>query len=465
MSTVLEFPQDAQYRRRRLPWFTFVVFTLAFFIALHDASRSFSIEGDYLPSEDTLKKHASEGNARRQIGFVMAGAFGVLLLIRPDRRPLVMNGFLAALILFFLTWMVLSISWADERALTARRLVVIAMLALGALGVATQMTPREITLFVLFCSMAYLIAGIASEVALGTFTPSAERYRFSGTIHPNNQGVNCSLILLSSAAAAQSEKRWRKLFVCCAGAAMVFLLLTKSRTSLLSFLITFGAYCILVYGRSRHFAYVCSLLITAGLLAALLANGTIMPALEHGILLGRDDQDLSGAMSLTGRLPLWQNLLEYAAERPIQGYGYGSFFTLQHIREITATQGWPIAECHSVFLEVLMGLGIVGVTSYTLIQFIGIGRSVRYFRITRDPNQAFLGSLLILGVVGGLAESTLLVPTMQTFVQFMTLAYFAFQAAPEAVRKHVAAADQRKFSSPPIQAGPPLRPIVRGDKA
>src|SRR5690606_17494382 len=61
--TLLKTPE-----RAGLPWFMFLLFTLAFFIALHDPVRSYSIGDDYLPSEDTLQKDASQGNAKRQIG-------------------------------------------------------------------------------------------------------------------------------------------------------------------------------------------------------------------------------------------------------------------------------------------------------------------------------------------------------------------------------------------------------------
>lgn len=434
----------------RLPWLAFVLLTLAFFIALHDPVRSYSIQDDYLPSEDTLQRDASQGNAKRQIGFLMVGGFGALMLAMPGRRALHLNGFLGGLIVFFVGWMVLSVFWADEWALTARRLVVIATLCLGALGVACRMSPREMMLLVLFSSMAYLIAGIASEIAVGSFTPAAERYRFAGTIHPNNQGVNCSLIVLSAIAALQTEKRWRGFYAACAAFAFLFLIMTKSRTSLLSFMVTLALYLVIVYAGSPRFAFAMCAAITGGLTVVLLASGSLLPALQQGILLGRTDQDMDGAMALTGRLPLWEQLIEYATARPLQGYGYGSFFTVEHIREITARQGWPIAECHNVFLEVLMGLGIVGVSAYALIQLAGMARSVAYFRATRDPRYAFLGGLLLLGVVGGMTESTLLVPTMQTFVQFLTLSYFAFQAMPEPIRAAMAANDTGKFSAPSI---------------
>ncbi|NUM52746.1 MAG: O-antigen ligase family protein [Candidatus Hydrogenedentes bacterium] len=435
---------------QRLPWFMFILLTVAFFVALHDPVRSYSIHDDYLPSEDTLQKDAAQGNAKRQIGFLMVGGFGLLMIAMPGRRPLQINGFLAGLMVFFVGWLLMSIFWADEWALTARRIVVIATLSFGALGVACRMNPREMLFLVLFSSTCYLFAGIASEIALGSFTPTADRYRFAGTIHPNNQGVNCSFIVLAAIAALQTEKRWRGLYAALAAFAFFFLVMTKSRTSLLSFLVTLALYLVLVYAGSPRFMFACSAAITGALTAVLLAGGSLLPALQKGILLGRSDQDLDGAMALTGRLPLWEQLIEYAAARPLQGYGYGSFFTVAHIREITARQGWPIAECHNVFLEVLMGLGIVGVSTYALIQIIGMARSVKYFRATRDARFAFLGGLLLLGIVGGMTESTLLVPTMQTFVQFLTLSYFGFQALPEPLRARVSHFESGKFSCPRV---------------
>ncbi|MCC6797174.1 MAG: O-antigen ligase family protein [Candidatus Hydrogenedentes bacterium] len=436
--------------RSGLPWILFLLFTFAFFIALHDPVRSYSIGEDYLPSEDTLQKDASQGNAKRQIGFLLVGGIGALMIAMPGRRPLQVNGFLAGLIIFFVLWLLLSIFWAEEWALTARRIVVIATLSLGAMGVACRMSPRDMMMLVLFSSTAYLFAGIASEIALGSFTPAADRYRFAGTIHPNNQGVNCSFIVLAAIAALQTEKRFRWFYGGLAGFAFFFLIMTKSRTSLLSFLLTLGLYLIIVYAGSPRFLFAACASITGILAIVLIASGSMLPALQQGILLGRTDQDMDGAMALTGRLPLWEQLIEYAAERPLQGYGYGSFFTVHHIREITARQGWPIAECHNVFLEVLMGLGIVGVSTYALIQIIGMMRSVKYYRVTRDARFAFLGGLLLLGIVGGMTESTLLVPTMQTFVQFLTLSYLAFQALPEPLRIKVSTHDGGKFSAPHI---------------
>ena len=410
-----------------IPWFAFALLTLAFFIALHDPTRSLSITDDYMPNEETIQKNVSEGNSKRQVGFLIAGAFGALVMVSPRRRKVEINGVIAVLVIFFLAWLMMSVLWADDRSITFRRLIVIAILCIGSLAVAVRMNLRDIMLLVFWSSTAYLVIGILSEIAMGSFNLTHESYRFAGTIHPNNQGINCSLIVLSAVGLAHKLPRWRAFFIAAAVFGLAFLVLTKSRTSMGSMLFALFLYLFVAYRNSKPALFIGCAATTIGLIILFLGQDALMPTIEKVVLLGRSDQDMGGAMNLTGRLPLWQHLLEYAAHRPFHGYGYGSFFTVKHIEEITARQDWPIAECHSVFLEVLMGLGLVGVISYTLVQFLAMRHSLVYFGRSGDHGYLFLFALLTYGFVGGLAESTLLVPTMQTFVHFIAIAFLSFQ--------------------------------------
>ena len=182
---------------RPLPWVAFIILAGAFFIAFLDplSERVVSMENDYQLSVETQQQLSSEGSARRQVGLLIAGAFGALLLAKADKRRLKMNGALAYALTFLMTWMLLSVTWADEPSLTIRRVIVMGLLFLAATAVAISMEPREIMLLVLFSSTCYLIFGIAVEMTSGAFQPLEVKYRFSGSMHPNNQGMNCSLML------------------------------------------------------------------------------------------------------------------------------------------------------------------------------------------------------------------------------------------------------------------------------
>jgi O-antigen ligase len=417
-----------------IPWFAFALLTVAFFIALHDPTRSLSISDDYMPNEETIQKNVSEGNSKRQIGFLIAGAFGALVMVSPRRRKVEINGVIAVLVIFFLAWLMMSVLWAEDRSITFRRLIVIAILCTGALAVAVRMNLRDIMLLVFWSSIVYLLVGILSEIAMGSFNLTHESYRFAGTIHPNNQGINCSLIVLSAVGLAHRLPRWRAFFIAAALLGFAFLVLTKSRTSMGSMLLALFLYLFIAYRNSKPALFIACATTTLGLIILFVGQDALMPTIEKVVLLGRGDQDMGGAMNLTGRLPLWQHLMEYAAHRPFHGYGYGSFFTVKHIEEITARQDWPIAECHSVFLEVLMGLGLVGVVTYTLVQFMAMRHSLVYFNRSGDHGYLFLFALLTYGFVGGMAESTLLVPTMQTFVHFIAIAFLSFQLNDGSVR-------------------------------
>ncbi len=151
--------------------------------------------------------------------------------------------------LFFAGWAVLSLAWAEDTALTFRRLVVFAILCLAAAAIARRYSLREIVLLTFFCSILFLLIGVSAEILLGTFRPFAPGYRFAGTLHPNHQGINCALLLLSGVAAADTEKRGRMLFRACALLGLVFLILTASRTTFAAAMLALALYLAAVSSR------------------------------------------------------------------------------------------------------------------------------------------------------------------------------------------------------------------------
>ena len=87
---------------------------------------------------DTIIQLTEEGNLGRRIALIFLGAFGLICLLGKRRSPFCINGLLGWLILFFLSWSLLSIIWSDDSILTIRRVIVLIMLWLGAVGTAAR---------------------------------------------------------------------------------------------------------------------------------------------------------------------------------------------------------------------------------------------------------------------------------------------------------------------------------------
>lgn len=71
--------------------------------------------------------------------------------------------------------------------------------------------------------------GFFAELALGTFRPWSSSRRFSGTLHPNTQGLNLTVLCLCSALLARESGRPSKYWAPFA-VGVAFLILTKLRS-------------------------------------------------------------------------------------------------------------------------------------------------------------------------------------------------------------------------------------------
>jgi O-antigen ligase len=63
---------------------------------------------------------------------------------------------------------------------------------------------------------------------------------------------------------------------------------------------------------------------------------------------------------LTGRVPLWDTLLDLAQEQPFLGYGYMAGFAYVAQPRVLAATGVIYAHCHNGYLEVLIAFGYFG---------------------------------------------------------------------------------------------------------
>jgi exopolysaccharide production protein ExoQ len=413
----------------RPPWLLFLMLAAVFFFLYHDLSFSNRGINNYNPSEEDLTSLVVDGTPTHRIALLSLGFMALVSLVRHRASVrLQIHGFLGWILLSFVAWAFVSPMWAEDPALTFKRLLGFGMMCIGAVAIARRFSFREIILLTLFSTALFLAIGFSVEVVLGIFRPYASGYRFAGMLHPNGQGVDCGLLLLSGLAAADSEKHRRNIFWSCALIGFIFLVLTASRTALAATVLAIAAYSSAAWSSRAKITIVYVLGILFCVVLLVLVNISL-PMLRRAVVLARDDG--GDSESFNGRTEVWGEVSAYVQRRPILGYGYGGFWTPTHMSEIAGDEKWAVPDSHSAYLEYLLNLGAVGLVAYVLLLCAGLWRAFRFRRISQNTSFAFYGALLVFSVTVGLLEAGPAEPSLLMFLSMVVLAQLAFICRPE----------------------------------
>ena len=406
-------------------WHVFIIIALVFMFFQHDflLSKRYMMEGLSTPEE--IASSTREGSLQRQIALMSLGGFAIISFW--GRRPdsLRINGALGWVIIFYVVWSCLSICWADDVGLTFRRVFTFFILAGAGLALAERLSWRQIFLLVIFCGLFYLTMGLGAEIALGTFRPWDSEYRFSGTIDPNVGSWGLGIMVIAAAFFAGHADRGRSFFLTIMLVALLALLLNKTRTSFGALLIA-----LIIYGALN--ASLLMRVMSAALLSLLLYGAYFLlddRRLTQAwklLLMGRDD---STALTLTGRVPVWQECLPFIGKRPFTGYGYNAFWTERHVFDISDKADWGIAGVPGAlngYLDLVLGVGLVGLAAYLLVVILAFKESIVAYYRTGDPIFFDVIAMLSFYTAVSFLES---VPThngFATFILFTLLAKLAF---------------------------------------
>lgn len=420
------------FRPQRRSLLLFLFLATVFFFCQHDLFYSRTVSQGYDFSVDQVVAAMDAGSINRQIALGVLGVFAVGSLVRHRGLRLRINGPLGWLMVFYACLAFLSPVWADDTMLTVRRLMVFATLCLATAAIARRFSLRQVVWWTFMTTGIYLAVGVLAEIALGTFRPFTSGYRFAGTIHPNHQGINCVLFLLSGVAVADMEKTKKTIFRFCALIGIVFLVLTGSRTAFAAGFLALTVYFLMVSPKqAKLVALLAALLVGMALWVPFaLSGGTSLPNVESAFMLGRHATKVH---SFNGRSDIWNNVSYYIDRRPILGYGYGGFWTVRHITELTeateklGTDRFGVSESHDAYIDCLLDLGFVGLTAFVLILVGGVVRSVALYRASHSPALAFSGAFLVFCLVNGLLESAIVGSIFFTFLILMILIQLGFR--------------------------------------
>ena len=417
------------------PWIHLVFFVLCFFLASHDPRSSGFDVLDVEAASETYAANAGSGPPGRQVAFLLLGLYSMYGLPLFWRNRLRVSGFAGACAAALLAWTLVSVVWAANPGDTLTKLFGVVVLTLTALQIKLRFNPRQIVVGLTTGSLVYMVFGLLCEIALGNFKPWQVAYRFHGTSSPTEEAVNCSIGLIGTLYLWRWTPRQRVWFwMLCVS--VVFSLLTKSRTA------TLGAIVALLFSFvatrriwQQRWMVGSSLAATVLLGAWLQINGLVSFAADS-LQFGRDPTT-SDTATLTGRVPLWAELMNFVKQHPIVGSGFGGFWTGPHIADISVDQGWAISAAHSAYVDILLSLGAVGLALYSLCLILAIVTTQIRYQRGATLGAAYFSTLLSFIVINGFTDSESVYVSSSLFFCFilsLTITGFQQQAIRSAPR-------------------------------
>ncbi len=355
------------------------------------------------------------GSLIRQLAYLafgLVGAIGTYHVLVVQRVKLRWNPRVGIMLSLLLSWTALSLVWTDAPLITAKRFLVLGLIFLGAFGVVLSWTRTEIVKFIALSSAIQIAVGIAAELLYGYFTPYRADYRFGGILPGNSEGYVCLICALSSLCMTRLKTSNRRNYWIVAAFSLAFLLLTRSRGGLAAFMLAAILYLLVTLDLKHRILAA----LTIATVVLLLVISGVVPTLVNVL-----DRGGEGTENVNGRQPLWEDLMTYVQRRPLTGFGYEGFWTVERIDDVSEDQGWPIDQAHSGYVEGLLELGWIGAILHTLTLVIGMTEGVRQFRRANEYAYFLGASLCLVYLAGGLVEALFIVKASQSSYYFAML--------------------------------------------
>jgi O-antigen ligase len=427
--TAISVPSTIGFRaqpvaRRGWPWFTTLLILVGFLLAVHDPYASQKWQENAQADVKQLVQDEESGRLERQIGMLLLGAVGVGLLVRRTENPWNVSPLVLLPLMMLILWAVMSAAWSPEPAISFKRVVALICGVVLAVGLVRQFEMERLAEMAFVHGLAVTLIGIVAEIVLWRSHAYTEEYRFAGTVHPNHAGATQAVLLLCCMYLgwAKSDRR----FILFAFFALSMLLLTRSRTAMVSAIAGAAVFVALVWGPRQKLALFLILVSVVATTIALDVAGAFSN-LEQTVLLNRANADPT---TLTGRTVIWGFALEKLGDDPtrlLTGFGYGGFWTKEMVADLDSRTHFKLAEGHNAFLDLILQGGMIGLFLYLWGVVAATVSLMRQSRRLHSVAAAFALAILGFALTHHLAESGLLEATFPSLMLWMALAVAAFR--------------------------------------
>ncbi|MGI9595659.1 MAG: O-antigen ligase family protein [Acidimicrobiales bacterium] len=322
--------------------------------------------------------------------------FGVLRIVgRLDNVVQVIK--LEVTIFLFTGLAMASLFWSADIGETIRQSIVIAAIAFYGLYLIIRFELVEIIRLLAAMFTVSAIASLTFIIAFPVYGITAGSGNWDGVFyHKNALGFGAAMAIPALVVAARTTPRYRFVFYAAAVAHLVMLFFSESKTM---YVAGFGSLLLLmVYrlfrGRKTLRGAVMTSMFGSTVFATAFATANI------ALLAKWLDKDVS----LTGRVPLWEDLIPVAMQRIPFGFGYraafGGYFSPVH--EVWIQHGWQPSHAHNALFHIWLELGLVGVALFMVGFFRAVKRAIHVVNIIPDAvglwPLTFLSTSLLISV-------------------------------------------------------------------
>ncbi len=388
------------------------------------ASTHFRFDAEFIDSENRTADRVETVNIVTAPVRLLLGMAGVVFLMLPARGNLRLGGIVTFALLVYLSYLGASTLWSINPKVTLHKFIVMLCFFVAAAGLARQLTMFELTMAFAMTCLGYIGIGFLAELALGNFTPHKSEYRFVGTCHPNTLAVYGTFCCLAATVHFGSSLKLNPWMIAIFIIGVITLLATKSRTTLAGFVVALmAARFVTLKPNLRVFASSLAILalIAAGMYLVL-SRSNVRASMAERMAMGRT-KDVS---SLTGRLPLWEELLVSINERPLIGHGYLAYWEKDQIDYLSALLRWEIPHGHNMYLDVLLDGGAIGLVLFLSSLLVALFVAFRRCVVNQDRQTGVVFGLLVFALIHGTAESLFKMPTFLTFMLMTLVLRMAF---------------------------------------
>lgn len=405
-----------------------------FYIAEHDPKMA-TLE-NFVQNIEDQESWAAGGNTLRRLAFLSCAGLGMLGLMFGQWHKFRWKLHMVLLAMYF-TWTGATLIWSIDPGASTRRYMLMICCVIGCVGMSRFLTMEQILLSAITMISGWLCVGIGNEILCGSFVPHQGGYRFAGTLHPNLQAANLAVLCIAAFTMSRVRPKFKVIFYGIFMFGFAFLVLTKCRSG--TALLPFSLIAVWAFTKPAKnivsVALVAVWLVSMGVLAVMVTGFDPIKEYSEILLLGRGEETGS---SLTGRLPLWQDLSSYIAVRPWQGYGFGAFWTPRNIYDIAVGQEWTISEAHSSYVDTALQMGIIGAALMVSVALATLVYVVKRFRETGQAEFIFVIGGIVFCLARGFTESGLSGPAGFTSHLFLMMASHSWNASSQlAVESHV----------------------------